>query len=104
VWQESCPDAKVVYVATNEPSVDELRAIQLAGFTVFSDVAGQLSPNPFNSLDTFLIELKLVCNSDYYFAWGTTIVHDIISVYCMKDDKVRFINDKRVRPPKLRKR
>jgi hypothetical protein len=85
---KTCPNVSAVYVATNERSPVQLGKLASAGYALYSNISRALESFHVDSLDNFVIELMLMCESDCFFAWGSSHVHDLIRVFFQKG--VRF--------------
>lgn len=98
-----CPEVKRLFVATNEKNPANLRTLRANGFTVLSDVTAKVGKSstgrPLNSLDAFVVELMIICESRYFLAWGVNVVHEIPRVFCTGPGKIRIIDDKVMEAP-----
>ncbi|KAJ1432818.1 hypothetical protein B484DRAFT_429721 [Ochromonadaceae sp. CCMP2298] len=64
----------LVYVATNERNVDILARLQGAGLTTFSQVDG----GDADSLESFIVEVRLMLEASVFLGWGVSIINDIV--------------------------
>lgn len=106
-----------IYVATNEVNQTELLTLHNAGLMLYSDIRSRLSQHlaaimkqnvsylnishsnssnlvNLTSVDAFAIELMLMCDADYFFAWGMSNTHDFTRIFCSSPLKQRFIDAK----------
>jgi hypothetical protein len=70
----------VTYIATNERNVSVLNSLSRAGFFLIKDVEDTLNRlgarEKLNILDQFIVELQLVCDSQFFFAFGSSWMHE----------------------------
>jgi hypothetical protein len=81
-----------IYIATDEESQENLFALANAGFRTFTDVLRALELPSMSSLDKFVLELMLMCYSDWFFGWGKTLTAKLIVEKCSVGDQNRIIN------------
>jgi len=75
------PPSNAVFVATNEQDPDILRALRDAGFLLYDDIRDVVVANTVEeptSLDTWMADMVLMCDAQYYAAWGVSESHQLI--------------------------
>lgn len=80
----------LTYIATNEKDAKMLSYLKMKGMKTFDDVRRglrrvglQLSP-----LDEFVVELMLMCDATYLFAWGESTAHNFL-YHCRMIDETK---------------
>ena len=69
----------VTYIATNENDSYSLDFLRNRGYKMFHDITvSHLLPLPVSSLDAMVIELMLMVDCDYFFAWGESSVNNLV--------------------------
>lgn len=84
----------VTYIATDERKNSTLSAIRANNFKLFSDIRRgikRLVAEP-TSLDTFIAELVLMCDSHYFFSWGVSSVNWFVIKNCRNGKQVTIHN------------
>jgi hypothetical protein len=90
-----------VYLATNEQNPSRLQYLRNQNYLLLSnftdDWKGKI--NTLTSLDVFVVELTLMCNTKYFMAWGvSTIPQFLMAQFCRSTklfkDKLTLINNK----------
>ena len=77
--KDYCTAQTVVYVATNEEDNVSLSVLKKYGYKLFADVVPSISSMiEVNDLSAFAVELTMMCDAAYYFAWGKSTIHSFI--------------------------
>ena len=66
---------KVIYISTNEENTTVVKELQRYGFKVFNNLG---LPGSLSSLDKFIVDLQLMIDADYFFAWGSSPIHNFV--------------------------
>lgn len=87
------PKQLVTYVATNEVSDKSLKFLTSKHLKIFSDLRNNKKLRKLNLtiLEEFIIELMLMCDANYLFAWGESSIHGF-AYNCRKYDKIKKKN------------
>jgi len=82
---------RLLYVATNEKDEKQLQEIKGIPAKLFGDIAAGLAKRNIvlNSMEIFILELVIMCQASYLFAWGESALH-------------RFLHNCRIHNPVLR--
>lgn len=71
------------YIATNEQDFKQLQQLKHQNYTTFQDIITTdiFQAMNLNEVDIFVLEILLMCDSTYFFAWGTSSVHHYVFKY-----------------------
>mmetsp|Transcript_31376 Transcript_31376/g.45128 ORF Transcript_31376/g.45128 Transcript_31376/m.45128 type:complete len:356 (-) Transcript_31376:150-1217(-) len=103
--KEYCTKQTIVYVATNEANNASLNALKRHGYKLFMDIVPSISSMiEVNALSSYAVELAMMCDAAYFFAWGKSTAHPFIE-HCRdatkkKHIKLTFTNEVVFRRPK----
>lgn len=86
--------SQTTYIATNERNVKTLDYLTQNKFKLYSDLANTLKKlaSRSTSLDAFMIELALMCDSKYFFSMGVSSVNRFIIRHCRNSHQVTIHN------------
>ena len=79
----------IIYVATNEEDIMELANLSNEGYYLSGDVLFINDQYIENEVDTFIMDFLLMTESDIYFYWGSSGVHDLVLRYKRQNFKHR---------------
>jgi len=79
----------ITYIATNEMDSVELMNLSDEGYFLKSDVLFVNDHLIENEVDTFIMDFLLMAESDIYFYWGSSGVHDLVLRYKRQNFKHR---------------
>lgn len=75
-------------IATNEKDPEMLKYLKSKNYRLFQDFQSELEKLQLTSLDTFVVELLLMCDADIFFSWGFSNIHYFL-YKCRYIDKSR---------------
>jgi len=80
---------QTVYIATNEKNASVLAYLKSNNFKFYKDLWNGTLPHTINStLDAFITELSLMCDSKYFFSMGSSTINKFVIKHCRTADQI----------------